>query len=64
MERCKGLVGFILGHNFQPVITKGAPTGEFKADKASEWLFLSFTEASKPEICHGLYCRRCGLRHE
>lgn len=64
MKDCEGFLGIILGHNFQPIITKGEPAIKIKIEDGSMEELLPLLEASRPETYHGVFCRRCGLRHE
>lgn len=57
---CRGVSGFFLGHDFQPVITKSACNlperlTSIKGEGAKE-----FIDGFRDETFHALYCVRCG----
>ena len=63
-DSCKGLVGLIFGHKFQPRYNTGAPaaSGIKLAEYDAEILELSIraVEASKPPTYAHDVCVRCG----
>ncbi|CND07764.1 Uncharacterised protein [Yersinia frederiksenii] len=60
MGQCNGVMGFIFGHKYKPVITKGIPVGKVKVNGISEEGYLEMIEKCRDETYSGLYCSRCG----
>lgn len=59
MNKCTGIMGWVFGHRFRPVITSGQPTIT-ELERMTVDTAVRIIDASKPEVYHGLYCRRCG----
>lgn len=61
MGQCNGVIGFIFGHKYIPVIVKSAAKhGAFQVDRMSESGLCDMIDKFRDETYGGLYCSRCG----
>jgi hypothetical protein len=60
MDKCTGVMGYLLGHSFQKAITKGAPAVSLRSIEGSASMLLEMVEKARPQTYHGIYCKRCG----
>lgn len=63
MNKCTGIMGWVFGHKFRPIITLSAthiPKNLSRWDFAycSEWLEMA--DKYRDELFHGCACQRCG----
>lgn len=57
---CKGVAGFLFGHNFVSVVTKDGATIPAGLRNISGEGAVEFMETLRTETFHILYCQRCG----
>ena len=60
MDKCNGLLGYIFGHRFVPVITKSSLTRPVQIHDTGESFAEKFIDAHREQTYHGVYCKRCG----
>ncbi|CNE38360.1 Uncharacterised protein [Yersinia intermedia] len=61
MSQCSGVMGFIFGHKYIPVIVKSASRhGSFEVKSMSEKGLCNLLDKFRHETYGGLYCSRCG----
>lgn len=59
MDKCKGLSGFIFGHNYHEVITKSAPMSGIEVQGDAKYCAMVI-DSYRSQTYHGIYCKRCG----
>lgn len=60
MEKCLGVMGYVFGHKYQPVITKSKSHYDSSGVKCRADIMLEIAEKYRDEIFHGFICVRCG----
>ncbi len=61
MNQCSGVMGFIFGHKYIPVIVKSAAKhGAFQVERISSSELCDMFDKFRDETYGGLYCSRCG----
>lgn len=60
MDKCRGVLDFLFGHSYLPVITRGAPAANLGAMEGSGMVIIELIDKTRPETFHGIYCKRCG----
>lgn len=61
MSQCNGVIGFILGHKYIPVIVKSAAKNPAaQVDNISASGLCDLIDKFRGEAYGGLYCARCG----
>lgn len=59
MDKCKGLIGFVLGHCFVHVITKSEPSRPINVDGSGSFA-VKVIDCYRSQNYEGIYCKRCG----
>lgn len=59
MDKCKGIIGFIFGHNYSVAVTKAAPIYEIKIHGDAKCC-AKVIDLYRSQTYHGIYCKRCG----
>ncbi len=61
MSQCDGVMGFIFGHKYIPVIVKSAAKNpNIEIDNISSSGMCDVIDKFRDETYGGLYCARCG----
>lgn len=60
MDKCNGIFGWLFGHAYKPVITKGIPHIKLQGVKYDSQSVIRIIDKFRPETFNGLYCKRCG----
>lgn len=59
MDKCTGIMGWIFGHSYRPVITKSAAKS-VPPMEGSAYVAGKIIDMYRDETFHGIVCKRCG----